>query len=365
MPGYISELRYSSDGSGDFVELAIPTGTDVSGYTVQIYDNTGSLVFSFGLGTATQTVAGNDVYVVDDGTPGWSGYEAGQPVALVDGTGSVVQFISFDGSVTAVDGDAAGLTSEDKGEGDAEDGQSMQSDDGGSTYYTQNSANAGTIPCYAPGMLINTPDGPRAVETLRVGDRVMTADHGPQTIRWVRSGLVPLEDADASGKPVLIRAGALGRGLPAQDLIVSPQHRILVGGHGQLQAIFAREASAPAKALTGLPGIRHMMGRREIVWYRFACDRHEIVTANGCQSESLLLGPMVVQGMTFAERRVMRQIFQPTDQHVAHDGATILNGSPARPCLRVGEVRKVLARVSRRVPIPKLSANRDLGMEVL
>lgn len=77
--------------------------------------------------------------------------------------------------------------------------------------------------------MIDTPDGPRAVETLCVGDLVNTVDHGPQAIRWVRSGDHPLGGATVEDKPVLIKAGALGAGRPAQDLILSPQHRILVG----------------------------------------------------------------------------------------------------------------------------------------
>lgn len=64
--------------------------------------------------------------------------------------------------------------------------------------------------CYATGMMIDTPDGPRAVETLRPGNLVTTIDRGPQTIRWVRSSDHPLEETDVEGKPVLIQAGALG-----------------------------------------------------------------------------------------------------------------------------------------------------------
>lgn len=114
--------------------------------------------------------------------------------------------------------------------------------------------------------------------------------HGAQEIRWVRSGDHPLEQVDAEEKPVLIAAGALGDGRPTSDLVVSPQHRVLVGGHAQLQDWFRSEAFVPAKSLTNLPGIRHMKGKKTITWFHFACDRHEVVFANGCLSESLLFG---------------------------------------------------------------------------
>lgn len=195
------------------------------------------------------------------------------------------------------------------------------------------------VVCYAPGTLIDTPDGSRAVETLRPGDLVLTVDHGLQPIRWVRSGDHPLEGAEVEDKPVLIQAGALGAGRPAQDLIVSPQHRVLVGGRGQLTQYFDAQAFAPAKALTGLPGIRHLKGKTKVTWVHFACYRHEVVIANGCYSESLLLGPMVLDGLSHAERKALHDIYGP-----ASSGDAALNGPAAHECLKVGEVRRYLAK---------------------
>jgi hypothetical protein len=146
-------------------------------------------------------------------------------------------------------------------------------------------------------------------------------------------------DADVDAKPVQIKADALGCNLPAQDLIVSPQHRIFVGGAGQLDGMFGSEAFVPAKSLTALPGIRHMKGKSRITWIHFACDRHEVVTANGCLSESLLLGPMVVNGLDATERRALTDIFGPA---ATPDAA--LNGPLARECLKVGEVKRHIAK---------------------
>lgn len=198
------------------------------------------------------------------------------------------------------------------------------------------------VVCYAAGTMIETPDGPRPVESLQPGDLVLTLDHGAMPIRWVRSSDHALEEVEVDEKPVLIAAGALGSGVPAQDLIVSPQHRMLVGGVGQLQSHFKTEAFAPAKSLTSLRGIRHMKGQSHITWVHFACDRHEIVTANGCLSESLLLGPMAVKGLTLSERLTLTAIFGPTP---SPDAA--LNGAPARTCLKVGEVHRLLAEYSK------------------
>jgi hypothetical protein len=74
----------------------------------------------------------------------------------------------------------------------------------------------------------------------------------------------PLEDAGVDAKPVQIKACALCRNLPAHDLIVSPQNRILAGGAGQLQRVFASEAFAPTKSKTSAQGIRHTKGKTKI-----------------------------------------------------------------------------------------------------
>ncbi|MCH9824026.1 MAG: Hint domain-containing protein, partial [Alphaproteobacteria bacterium] len=103
----------------------------------------------------------------------------------------------------------------------------------------------------------------------------------------------------------------------------------------QLQNIFTQEAFASAKSLTGLSGIRHMKGKSQITWVHFACDQHEVVRANGCWTESLLLGPMVVNGLSPAERQALANIFgrRPTPNK-------ILNGPPARSYLSVSAVKQ-------------------------
>ncbi|MGB5556550.1 MAG: Hint domain-containing protein [Paracoccaceae bacterium] len=215
------------------------------------------------------------------------------------------------------------------------DGDPFDSSDGASSSaepYTN-------IVCFAEGTLILTPEGERPVESLRPGDLIITHDRGAQPVRWTRKDMRALEDVADDGKPVQIKADSLGAGVPARDLIVSPQHRIFVGGLGQLDQPFAAEAFAPAKSLTAVPGIRHMKGKKKITWIHFACDRHELVFANGCWSESLLLGAMAVDGMHAAQREALTDIFG-----VAPTPGAALNGPPARDCLTVGAARRQLAK---------------------
>jgi len=208
-----------------------------------------------------------------------------------------------------------------------------------------------SVVCFSAGTLIDTPDGPRAVEALQPGEQVMTLDHGAQTVRWTRITNHQMDDEKDQSWPVQIKAGSLGHNRPAHDLIVSSQHRILIG-RGQLDNVFDIEAFAPAKSLIVAPGIRHMKGIARITWVHFACDRHEVVNANGCLSETLLLGPMVMKGLSFAERQSLRELFGPAPAHCAS-----LNGPPARECLTV---RRAKHRIAQHLKVKKNALAKEM-----
>jgi hypothetical protein len=117
---------------------------------------------------------------------------------------------------------------------------------------------------------------------------VMTRDHGPQPIRWVGSSSVI-----AMGKlaPVRIAKGALGNDLPQRDLFVSRQHRILLQSRIAQRMFGSFEILVPAIKLTQLPGIEAIPSPRSVRYFHLLLDRHEIIKAEGTQSETLLTGP--------------------------------------------------------------------------
>ncbi|MEL6889531.1 MAG: Hint domain-containing protein, partial [Pseudomonadota bacterium] len=179
--------------------------------------------------------------------------------------------------------------------------------------------------------------------SLRAGDMVDTLDGGPCPVRWVRSRHQRLEGLEDAHRPVLIQRDALGAGRPLTDLIVSPQHRILVGGAGQLTRLFGSDVLVPAKALTALAGVRHMRGRHCITWVHIALDQHHIVCANGLFAETLYLGPMVVRDMSPTDRAAFALNFGTT----LPDGAA-LNGPPARAFWTVAATRRHLRQAGER-----------------
>jgi hypothetical protein len=166
------------------------------------------------------------------------------------------------------------------------------------------------IPCFTPGTVIATPKGERLVEELEVGDRIITRDNGLQEIRWLgRRDLAGAEMLQAPHlKPVLIRAGSLGRGLPERDLLVSPNHRVLFNNEKSALYFEDREVLASAKHLTDLEGV-DAVDTHAISYIHFMFDQHEVVLSNGSWTESFQPGEQTLDGMGTEQRDEIYALF--------------------------------------------------------
>ena len=188
----------------------------------------------------------------------------------------------------------------------------------------------GVPPCFTPGTRISTVRGDVPVEALRIGELVLTADHGPQPVRWIGRREVDFTDPEnsraAQDLPVLIKAGSLGAGLPCRNLVVSPLHRIAVSGCHIEDAFDVPEVLVPAKALVHRKGIRRMTGKRSVVYFSVLLDRHEVIRAEGARTESFRPGPVAMAGLG---RHVKERIYAiyPELRDNPVDGL----GAPARP----------------------------------
>ncbi|QFT92824.1 Bifunctional hemolysin/adenylate cyclase precursor [Roseovarius sp. THAF9] len=171
------------------------------------------------------------------------------------------------------------------------------------------------IPCFTPGTVIATPQGERLVEELREGDRIITRDNGLQEIRWVgRRDLSGQELVSAPHlQPVLIRAGSLGHGLPERDMMVSPQHRLLINNEKSALYFEDREVLAAAKHLTGMEGVTSVEAS-SVSYIHFMFDQHEVVLSNGAWTESFQPGDTVLDAMGDAQRSEIFELFPELSQ---------------------------------------------------
>ena len=167
------------------------------------------------------------------------------------------------------------------------------------------------VTCFARGTRIETPRGPVAVEDLRPGDLVLTRDRGAQPLRWVGSSRVDGGTLASTPRlrPIRIRAGALGQHAPAQDLLVSPQHRILVRSKIAQRMFGAAEVLVAAKQLVLLDGIDVAEDLAEVEYFHLLFDRHEVVISNGAETESLYTGPQALRSVGPAARQEILDLF--------------------------------------------------------
>ena len=165
-----------------------------------------------------------------------------------------------------------------------------------------------TPPCFTRGTLIRTPDGNRPIETLARGDLVETADHGAQPVALVMSTILTEAElaCQPSLRPIRIRAGALGLGQPVRDLLVSPQHRILVRSRFAMRMFSASEILVAAKQLLSIDGIEIDQTPQAVEYFHILFAHHEVIIANGAQAESLYTGPKGLKGVGTA---VLEEIY--------------------------------------------------------
>jgi Hint domain-containing protein len=174
----------------------------------------------------------------------------------------------------------------------------------GTLVKTQEDEPQGGVICFTPGTRISTPDGPRFVEELREGDRVQTRDSGAQEILWTGSRNMTGARLFVMPRlrPVRIRVGALGVERPEQELLVSPEHRMLVRGPAA-QALFnTSEVLVPARDLVNGSTITVDLKVREVTYVHLLLPSHQILWANGVETESFHPASAVLSTLAEGDR---------------------------------------------------------------
>ncbi len=158
----------------------------------------------------------------------------------------------------------------------------------GATPHDSHAEGSGGVICFTPGTRIMTPEGLMLIEDLREGDMVQTKDNGAQAIRWVGSRRMTGARLFAMPKlrPVRIAAGTLGDEIPDHDLVVSPEHRILIKGAVAQDLFNTPEVLVAAKDLIDGNMVTVDMKMREVTYVHLLFDRHQVMWANGIETES-------------------------------------------------------------------------------
>ncbi|MGO8740411.1 Hint domain-containing protein [Rhodoblastus sp.] len=134
-------------------------------------------------------------------------------------------------------------------------------------------------PCFCRGVLLRTPDGAAAVETLLRGDLVLTTDGEAKRVCWIGRRAVSAIFSDPTRSwPIRVKAGALGDSVPSRDLLLSPDHALLV-----------EDVLIQAGALVnGTSIVRETKVPETFVYYHVELDDHSLILAENTPAETFV-----------------------------------------------------------------------------
>lgn len=133
--------------------------------------------------------------------------------------------------------------------------------------------------CFMAGTMVCTPIGEVAVETLKRGDLVLTSDGQMKPVSWLGVQTISTRFADKIRVwPIRIRAGALAENVPSRDLLLSPDHAVLI--QGALIQAGALVNGASIVCETDVPEV--------FTYYHVEVDDHSLILAENTPAETFV-----------------------------------------------------------------------------
>ncbi|MDK3074300.1 Hint domain-containing protein [Sedimentitalea sp. JM2-8] len=137
----------------------------------------------------------------------------------------------------------------------------------------------GFTTCFAIGTLIATPKGERAVEDLKIGDLILTADGHTVPVKWIgRQTLHKIFTPAERFTPVRVARGALRDGLPHTDLVLTAEHALILDGLAINAGALVNGTTITFDPLDSLPD--------RVTYYHIETEDHSVILANGAAAET-------------------------------------------------------------------------------
>ena len=151
--------------------------------------------------------------------------------------------------------------------------------DGSTSLFDETLDNAAN--CFLTGTRIATPDGARPIETLRPGDRVLTAEGAATPVLWVwRQEITNIFGLGEARAPIRVAAHALAPGCPARDLIVTADHALLIDGFLINAGALVNGTTITAEPLARMPA--------RFSYWHVETGEHTVLLAENCPAESFI-----------------------------------------------------------------------------
>ncbi|WP_299951816.1 Hint domain-containing protein [uncultured Ruegeria sp.] len=196
--------------------------------------------------------------------------------------------------------------------------------------------------CFTSGSYILTPTGRHLIDEIKAGDQVVVTDGSGRTVRWVGRRRLSKADLKQTPKhcPIRISAGSLGPDTPARDLLLSPQHRVVVSSPAMELHHCHPMMLASAKSLINGKTITQAPPDRGVEYIHILFDQHELVNVDGLWSESFFPGDCTLNAMSVAAKAELFELFPELNSGASGYGDTVL------PVLKPFEVQMLRGQLS-------------------
>ncbi len=212
-------------------------------------------------------------------------------------------------------------------------------EDGGETRLLY--SDLASVPCFCQGTTLMTATGEQPVDWIRSGDRVLTKDHGFQPVLWADRTLISANklQSTVSLRPIKIAAHSIDKETPAQDLLLSPEHRILLKSP-LIELLFGcDEVFTAIKTVTNDGDVAQTLPDHAISYYHILFAQHEIVLAEGLWVESFFPGKMALAALPAKKQAQIRGLL----------GAQTDTMQTARFCLKPREAALLMPQNARNI----------------